>query len=99
MRSPSAVPQGKSDGGRDKTVKRQALLLSATLLVATALSSCGSQSTQGSHTNTTPGTSTYEKQIQELAGQTVDVSKYQHPGPYTIAILTQGAFNGYGKVF
>src|SRR4051794_24214160 len=30
---------------------------------------------------------------------TVDTSKYKQDGPYTIALITQGPFNGWGKIY
>jgi ribose transport system substrate-binding protein len=41
----------------------------------------------------------YADRIAALSGQTVDTAPFKKDAPYTIAVLTQGPFNGWGKTF
>jgi ribose transport system substrate-binding protein len=65
----------------------------AAFLALPGLASAGTRGTLA------PPKSPFAERIAKNEKITVDTSKYKKDGPYTIALITQGPFNGWGKIY
>jgi len=74
-------------------------LLGAAFLALPGVANAATRTRLGASRSASVSSSPLADRIAKNEKITVDTSKYKKSGPYTIAMITQGPFNGWGKIY